>query len=79
MQCSEEGFVRGTVLTLREPRRVTLVECVIELPSLGSCISLYSTRSGVHGVSGRHCVSMVLIHSLLADAPYSEPCGRSWM
>ena len=32
--CSGGGFVRGIVLTPREPRRVTLVECVIELPSL---------------------------------------------
>ena len=70
MQCSREVIVRGIVLTLREPRRVTLVECVIELPSLGSCISLYSTRSGVHGVSGRHCVSVVLIRCLPMDTPY---------
>jgi hypothetical protein len=35
-----------------------------------SCISSYSTRSKVHGVSGRHCVSMVLIHCLLTDTPY---------
>ena len=34
------------------------------------CISSYSARSGVHGVSGRHCVSVVLIHCLLVDAPY---------
>jgi hypothetical protein len=34
VRCSEEGFVRGTVLTPWEPRRATLVECVIELPSL---------------------------------------------
>ena len=38
--------------------------------SLCSSISLYSTRSGVHGVSGRHCVSMVLIRCLPTDAPY---------
>jgi hypothetical protein len=35
-----------------------------------SCISSYSTHSSVHGVSGRHCVSMVLIHCLPADTPY---------
>ena len=35
-----------------------------------SCISLYITCSKVHGVSGRHCVSMVLIHYLPMDAPY---------
>ena len=34
VRCSEEGFVRGTVLTPWELRRVTLVERVIELPSL---------------------------------------------
>ena len=34
VRCSREGFVKGTVLTLREPRRATLVERVIELPSL---------------------------------------------
>ena len=32
--CSGEEFVRGTVLTTREPRRATLVERVIELPLL---------------------------------------------
>ena len=35
-----------------------------------SCIGSYSVRSGVQGVSGRHCVSVVLIHCLHADAPY---------
>jgi hypothetical protein len=34
VRCSGEGFVRGTVLTPWEPRRATLVERVIELPSL---------------------------------------------
>jgi hypothetical protein len=38
--------------------------------SLYSSISLYSARSGVHGVSGQHYVSMVLIRCLPADAPY---------
>ena len=38
--------------------------------SLYSCISSYNARSGVHGVSGRHCVSVVLIRCLLVDAPY---------
>ena len=38
--------------------------------SLYSSISSCSARSNVHGVSGRHCVSMVLIHCLPADAPY---------
>jgi hypothetical protein len=35
-----------------------------------SCIISYSARSGVHGVSGRHCVSMVLICCLPADISY---------
>ena len=35
-----------------------------------SCIGSYSARSGVHGVSGRHCVSEVLIRCLLMDTPY---------
>jgi hypothetical protein len=33
-------------------------------------ISSYSTRCKVHGVSGRHCVSMVLIWCLPLDALY---------
>ena len=35
-----------------------------------SCISSYSARSKVHGVSGRHCVRVVLIRCLRTDAPY---------
>ena len=38
--------------------------------SLCSSISSYSARSKVHGVSGRHCVSVVLIRCLPMDAPY---------
>jgi hypothetical protein len=38
--------------------------------SLCSSISSYSARSSIHGVSGQHCVSMVLIHYLPTDAPY---------
>ena len=34
MRCSGGGFVRGIVLTPRGSRRATLVERVIELPSL---------------------------------------------
>ena len=40
------------------------------LLSTYSCISSYSARSSVHGVSGRHCVSVVLIHCLHVDTPY---------
>ena len=38
--------------------------------SLCSSITSYSARSGVHGVSGRHCVSVVLIRCLPADTSY---------
>ena len=38
--------------------------------SLCSSISLYSARSKVHRVSGRHYVNVVLIHCLPVDAPY---------
>ena len=38
--------------------------------SLCSSISSYNARSGVHGVSGQHCVSVVLIRCLPVDAPY---------
>ena len=38
--------------------------------SLCLCISSQSARSKVHGVSGRHCVSVVLIRCLPMDTPY---------
>jgi len=38
--------------------------------SLYSSISSYIARSKVHRVSGRHCVSTVLIRCLPTDAPY---------
>ena len=38
--------------------------------SLCLCTSLYSAHSKVHGVGGRHCVSMVLIRCLPMDTPY---------
>ena len=34
------------------------------------CISLYSASSKVHRISGRHCVSVVLIRCLPVDTPY---------
>ena len=34
VRCSKKVIVRGIVLAPREPRRVTLVERIIELPSL---------------------------------------------
>ena len=42
---------------------------IVEL-STYSCIGSYSARSGVHRVSGRHCVSVVLICCLPADISY---------
>jgi len=38
--------------------------------SLCLCISSYSALSSVHRVSGRHCVSVVLIRCLPVDTPY---------
>ena len=38
--------------------------------SLCLCISSYSAHSDVHGVGGRHCVSVVLIRCLPTDTPY---------
>jgi hypothetical protein len=45
---------------------------ILSIARLSSCssISSCSTRSSVYGVSGRHCVSMVLIRCLPMDAPY---------
>ena len=48
VRCSGEVIVRGIALTPREPRRATLVERVIELPSLvGS--SYGAQRMGLAG------------------------------
>ena len=38
--------------------------------SLCPCISSYSARSAAHGVSDRHCVSVVLIRCLPMDTTY---------
>ena len=43
---------------------------IIASLSLCLCISLYSAHSKVHGVGGRHCVSVVLIRCLPIDTPY---------
>ena len=47
-------------------------DCMLSIVRLALCLSIssYSTRSKVQGVSGRHCVSVVLIRCLPADAPY---------
>ena len=39
--------------------------------SLYSSIRSYSTRSNVQGVSGQHCVSVVLIYCLPMNTPYT--------
>ena len=38
--------------------------------SLCLCINSYSAHSKVHGMGGRHCVSVVLIRCLPTDTPY---------
>jgi hypothetical protein len=45
---------------------------MLSIVRLSSCssISSYSAHSKVLGVSGRHCISMVLLHCLPVDAPY---------
>jgi hypothetical protein len=46
--------------------------------SLYSSIRSYIAHSLISWMSGQHCVSVVLIHYLPANAPYIVgPCGRS--
>jgi hypothetical protein len=47
-------------------------DCMLSIVGLSSCayISSYNTQSKVPWVSGRHCVSVVLIRCLPADTPY---------
>ena len=47
VRCSRRGFMRGIVLTPRGSRRATLVEHVIELPSLGLWGSCGAQRVGL--------------------------------
>jgi hypothetical protein len=51
---------------------IVYFDYMLSIARLSSCssISSYSACSKVHGVSGRHCVSMVLIRCLPMDAPY---------
>ena len=51
---------------------IVYFDYMLSIVRLSSCssISSYSARSKVPGVSGRHCVSMMLIHRSPADAPY---------
>ena len=50
---------------------IVYFDYMLSIAILSSCssISSYSTCSKVQGVSGRHCVSVVLIRCLLAEAP----------
>jgi hypothetical protein len=51
---------------------IVYFDYMLSIVRLSSCSSTssYSNRSKVPGVSGRHCVSMVLIRCLPTDAPY---------
>ena len=51
---------------------IVCFDYILIIARLSLClnISSHSARSNVHGVCGRHCVSVVLIRCLPADAPY---------
>jgi hypothetical protein len=51
---------------------IVYFDYIFSIASLSLClyISLYSAYSKVHGVGGRCCVSVVLIHCLPMDTPY---------
>ena len=51
---------------------IVYFDYILSIASLSLCLctSSYSARSGVHGVSGRHYVSVVLIRCLPTDTPY---------
>ena len=51
---------------------IVYFDYILSIASLSLCISIssYCARSGVHGVSGRPCVSVVLMRCLPADTPY---------
>jgi hypothetical protein len=51
---------------------IVYFDYMLSIARLSLCLSIssYSARFKVHGVSGRHCVSVMLIRCLLADAPY---------
>ena len=49
---------------------LSIVSFSIVSLSLCLCISSYNAYSDVHGVGGRHCVSVVLIRCLPMDTPY---------
>jgi hypothetical protein len=49
VRCSGEVIMRRIVLTPQEPRRATLVEHIIELPSLVDVGSCGTRRAGLAG------------------------------
>jgi hypothetical protein len=51
---------------------IVYFDYMLSIARLSLCLSIssYSARSSVHGVSGRHCISVVLMCCLLIDAPY---------
>ena len=51
---------------------IVYFDYILSMASLSVCfcISSQSARSNVHGMSGRHCASVVLIRCLPADTPY---------
>ena len=51
---------------------IVYFDYILSIVRLSSCssISSYSAHSKVAWVSGRYCVSMVIIRCLPADAPY---------
>ena len=51
---------------------IVYFDYILSITSLSLCLYIrsFSARSGVHRVSGQHCVSVVLIHCLPTDAPY---------
>ena len=51
---------------------IVYFDYMLSIVRLSSCssISLYSAHTKVQGMSGRHCVSMVLIHCLPIHTPY---------
>jgi hypothetical protein len=51
---------------------IVYFDYMLSIARLSSCLSInsYGARSNVHGVSGQHRVSVVLIRCLPADVPY---------
>ena len=51
---------------------IVCFDYILSIARISLCLSIssHSARSNVHGVSGRHYVSVVLIRCLPIDAPY---------